>query len=108
MDTIKVKKEEPKKEVKKYRGFNVEVVNNGFIATIGCQRLVFRTLIEMADLLKEYWENPNGIEKKYIENSLQSGNTQEIPEGTTITSYATVPDGVLTSNYGSSVTGVVR
>lgn len=101
----KLKKEEPKKEVKKYRGFNVEVVNNGFIATIGCQRLVFRTLIEMADLLKEYWENPNGIEKKYIENSLQSENTQD-SEGTTITSYATVP--VLTSNYGSSVTGVVR
>lgn len=58
--------------MKKYRSFNVEVVNNGFIATIGCQRLIFRTLIDVADALIEYWKSPDEAEKQYMENSMVS------------------------------------
>lgn len=56
--------------MKKYRSFKVDVVNNGFIAEIGCQRLVFKTLIDVADALTEYWKDPDSVEKSYMENSI--------------------------------------
>lgn len=56
-------------EIKKYINFQVEVVNNGFVVTIGCQKLVFTNLLEAADALKEYWNNPSKTEAKYLRNS---------------------------------------
>jgi hypothetical protein len=54
----------------KYRSFTVEVVANGFIAKIGCQQLVFKTLEEVADAIRAYAKDPEGAAKKILENSL--------------------------------------
>lgn len=76
------KEPETKAEAKCYRNFNVEVLTNGFILTVGCQRLVFKTLIELADALKEYWKNPRSVEKKYLNCSFRMDS--QIPHPTTI------------------------
>lgn len=78
-------KEKREVEVKRYRDFSVTVVNNGFVATIGCQRLVFKTLLEVAEALKEYWNSPSKVEAEYMRNTLVSGG-QELPRTSTVTS----------------------
>ncbi|MFA5458194.1 MAG: hypothetical protein WC261_11260 [Synergistaceae bacterium] len=80
-------KEKEKLEIKRYRNFSVEVVNNGFIATIGCQKLIFKTLLEVGDALKEYWNDPKAIEAKYLRNNL-SFNSTDVPPPSTITTGA--------------------
>jgi len=78
-------KEKEKLEIKRYRNFSVEVVNNGFIATIGCQKLIFKTLLEVGDALKEYWNDPIRTESKYIRNNF-STRPEQVPgsEGTVV------------------------
>jgi hypothetical protein len=78
-------KEKREVEVKRYRDFSVTVVNNGFIATIGCQRLVFKTLLEVAEALKEYWNSPSKVEAEYMRNTLVS-SSNEVPVPTTVSS----------------------
>ena len=58
--------------MKKYRGFSVDVVANGFIASIGCQRLVFKTMEEVSEAIMDYAKDPEGAAKKILENSFTS------------------------------------
>lgn len=55
--------------MKKYRGFSVDVVANGFIASIGCQRLVFKTMEEVAEAVADYAKDPDGAAAKILKNS---------------------------------------
>jgi hypothetical protein len=55
----------------KYRDFNVKVVLNGFIITIGCQQAVASTPKELVDLVKKYMDNPAKTEKEMTEKSLR-------------------------------------
>lgn len=77
-----MQKNKREKAMKKYRSFNVEVVNNGFIVTIGCQKLVFKELDALAIELKNYWDDPEGVEKHYMENSIVVSSVQSGSSGT--------------------------
>lgn len=65
-------------EKKGFRDFNVEVVTNGFIVKIGCQKLIFKTLIELSEEMKKYWEDPIVIENKYLSNSLRRDESTRV------------------------------
>jgi hypothetical protein len=54
----------------KYRNAQIEVVSNGFIVTIGCQRVVAESAETMLKRFKEYYDNPEEAEKKLFENSI--------------------------------------
>lgn len=86
------KEPETKVEAKHYRNFNVEVLTNGFLVTVGCQRLIFKTLIELANVLKEYWENPRSVEKKYLNCSFRM-DSQVPPPTTTSDTTANIDNG---------------
>lgn len=64
--------------MKKYRGFSVDVVANGFIASIGCQRLVFKTMEEVSKAIMDYANDPEGAAKKILENSFT--DVPQMPE----------------------------
>ena len=72
-------------EKKRFHSFSVEVVSNGFIVTIGCQKLIFKTLSEMASKILEYEADPHQLEKELLANSLcydeQPVLTQVLPCG---------------------------
>ena len=57
-----------------YRDFQVQTVNNGFIVQVGCQKLVFKTLLELADMLRDYWKDPQGVEKEILSGGLNNGS----------------------------------
>ncbi len=40
-------------------------VNGGIIAKVGCAELSFSNPKDMMDLMKQYYEDPEGMEKKY-------------------------------------------
>ena len=42
--------------MKKYRDAKIEVVSNGFIVTIGCQRVVAESAETMLKRFKEYYD----------------------------------------------------
>lgn len=46
---------------------------NGFVARIGCQRVVFTNREKMLAELEAYLKNPDELEKKYLCNSMNSG-----------------------------------
>ncbi len=42
-------------------------INGGIIAKIGCAELSFSSPEDMMDVMKQYYEDPKGMEKKYNE-----------------------------------------
>jgi len=89
------------KEVKRkvYRSFTCETVANGFIVTVGCQRLVFKSLLEVANLLTQYWDYPDIIEKKVLSESIVYG----APVSTSgCGAIHALPSEGLTPTYGGS------
>lgn len=48
----------------------IEPVLNGFIVTVGCQRVVFTTLTTMLTEIVRYQASPQEVEKEYISNAL--------------------------------------
>jgi hypothetical protein len=56
--------------MKKYRNINIEVVSNGFIGTVGCQRVVAENTEKVMELLKKYFDDPVQTEKDLLENHL--------------------------------------
>ena len=87
------------KEVKRkvYRSFTCETVANGFIVTVGCQRLVFKSLLEVANLLTQYWDYPDVIEKKVLSESIVYN---ELPLPSRCGVISTLPTEWLTTTYG--------
>ena len=45
---------------------------NGFVARIGCQRVVFTDREKMLAELEAYLKNPEEVRKKYLYNSMHS------------------------------------
>ena len=68
--TEEVKNTEKKKT---YRSFTCKTVANGFIVTVGCQQLVFKTLLDLTDVLIQYWNGPDETEKRILNDSIQYG-----------------------------------
>jgi hypothetical protein len=56
--------------MKKYRNINIEVVSNGFIGTVGCQRVVAENTDKVIEMLKKYFDDPVQTEKDLFENHL--------------------------------------
>lgn len=50
----------------------IKVALNGYIARVGCQRLVFTDRVQMLKALDEYLENPFKVEQMYRDKSLNS------------------------------------
>jgi hypothetical protein len=62
---------------KRYRNIIIEPVLNGFVVTVGCQRLVYSTLKDISVDLKAYEDDPDTIERlllrqtKYKDSNIQ-------------------------------------
>jgi hypothetical protein len=56
--------------MKRYRNINIEVVSNGFIGTVGCQRVIAESTDKVLELLKKYFDDPVLMEKDLFENHL--------------------------------------
>ena len=60
-------------EEKKYRSARIDVVSNGFIIEIGCQRVVAETPEKLKKLVCDYLDDPQGAEKRLLGKSVQLG-----------------------------------
>ena len=47
------------------KNFTVNIVENGFIARVGCKELVFNSLPRLLNAIELYIEAPEEAEKKY-------------------------------------------
>jgi hypothetical protein len=56
--------------MKKYRSWTVDVVANGFIVNIGCQRIVAETPENLLYLIKGYLDDPEKATKELFDNSI--------------------------------------
>lgn len=67
------------------RNVTIEAVLNGFIVSVGCQRVVFTGLSDMLTELRRYCINPRETEQHYLEHScnahLVEANFATIPAG---------------------------
>ena len=50
----------------------ITAVLNGWIVTCGCQTLVFDECGSMLRKIKEYMENPEVVEKQYLDSSINA------------------------------------
>lgn len=48
------------------REIHITPVLNGFIVSVGCQRVVFNTPEQLADNVRDYFKNPEATEKKFV------------------------------------------
>ena len=48
------------------RDITISPVVNGFLVTVGCQRVVFTSLDDLIGELRRYVENPAKVEKEYL------------------------------------------
>lgn len=48
------------------RSITIEPVLNGFALQVGCQKVVFNSVKEMASEIQRYYTNPEDTEKRYI------------------------------------------
>jgi hypothetical protein len=56
--------------MKLYRSAKIDVVPNGFIITIGCQRVVAETPDRLKQLITKYLDNPDQTEKDLLSSSI--------------------------------------
>jgi len=71
--------------IKKYRSARIDVVANGFIIEIGCQRIVAETPEKLKKMISDYLDDPIGAEKKLLSDSIQYGDCiPERPQGSLI------------------------
>lgn len=56
--------------MKKYRSWTVDVVANGFVVNIGCQRVVAETPEKLLALTKGYLDDPEKATKELFDNSM--------------------------------------
>ena len=68
--------------MKKYRSAQIEVVSNGFIINIGCQKVVAETPESLLSWIKSYIEDPDATEERLMKhhlNKCQSPSTLNEP-----------------------------
>ena len=83
------------------REITITPVLNGFICKVGCQRVVFQSASAMLFALGLYYDNPDKIEKNYIESAINKMSdcpmpitaepTQQCCDEVTSTSQGTIP-----------------
>lgn len=54
------------------RKITIDPVLNGFIATVGCQRLVFNEVSQLTFALEGYLKDPDKVEKIYRDKALNA------------------------------------
>lgn len=47
----------------------IRPVLNGFVCEVGCQTVVFNSLDRICELLKEYYTNPDALEKSFLDKA---------------------------------------
>jgi len=52
----------------RFHSVTIQKVVNGFIVTVGCKVFVFESFDSMLMAVKEYFENPEKAEKKYVDD----------------------------------------
>jgi len=65
--------------MKRYRNINIEVVSNGFIGTVGCQRVIAESTDKVLELLKKYFDDPDQMEKELFKNHLSLNQPVPVP-----------------------------
>lgn len=57
--------------------------NKGFIVKVGCCTCIFSNKENLLSALKEYLDDPEGMEKKYIEANMGQDLVESTPPGDT-------------------------
>jgi hypothetical protein len=52
------------------RAITITPVLNGFLIAVGCQQVVFTDKQSMLAQLSEYYDNPDQVEKRFIERGI--------------------------------------
>ena len=56
------------------REITITPVLNGFVCKVGCQKVVFESISEMARNLEDYYKNPEETEKRFIKEAVNKMN----------------------------------
>jgi hypothetical protein len=66
--------------MKKYRSWTVDVVSNGFVVNIGCQRVVAETPEKLLSLTKGYLDDPEKATKELFDNAMILNTSQPLTQ----------------------------
>jgi hypothetical protein len=62
------------------RSITIEPVLNGFVLQVGCQKVVFNDTKTLANEIRRYYDDPEGVEASYIKNAVnEMQGAQEAP-----------------------------
>lgn len=56
------------------REIKITPVLNGFVCKVGCQTVVFTSIVEMTKSIESYYKNPEAVEKIYIAEAINKMN----------------------------------
>lgn len=56
------------------REITITPVLNGFVCKVGCQKVVFESVSEMARNLEAYYKNPEAVEKEFLAKAVNKMN----------------------------------
>ena len=56
------------------REITITPVLNGFICKVGCQKVVFQSLLEMVQRIEEYYNHPEVVEKVFLAKAVNKIN----------------------------------
>ncbi len=62
------------------RPITITPVLNGFVVDVGCQRVVFGSILELSQEITRYFKHPEEVEKEYCERAVNKPVTQNPPE----------------------------
>ena len=55
------------------REIKITPVLNGFVCTVGCQKVVFNDIVDMCENIATYYRNPSKVEKEFLEKAVNDG-----------------------------------
>lgn len=61
------------------REITITPVLNGFVCKVGCQKVVFNTVADLALNIRKYYKNPDATEKEFLAEAVNKTN-DEPPE----------------------------
>jgi hypothetical protein len=65
------------------RDIKIHPVLNGFIVEVGCQTVVFDSLVKLNRAIHDYFTDPEGTEKKFIDEAVNNmRGLQQVPHST--------------------------
>jgi predicted DNA-binding protein (UPF0278 family) len=56
------------------REIKITPVLNGFVCKVGCQTVVFNTVLDLIQNIERYYRNPDAVEKEFIANAVNKMN----------------------------------